>query len=100
MLNNVEIITTEYETTLKNLSSPSITSKRADCKRIVSGTITSLNLRIRKVREPFINAVKKVNGKSTIRIRRNLFIDTFSTFLIFVIKTKNKRKESEKKNIL
>ena len=85
MLNNVEIITTEYDTTLKNLSSPSITSKIADCKRMVNGMIISLNLRMRKKAELFINAVKKVKGKRTMRIKSNLFNDTFSTSLIFTI---------------
>jgi hypothetical protein len=85
---------------LKNFSSPSITSRREDCRRMDNGIITSLNLRIRREPEPFINAVKKVKGKSNTKIKMNLFNGTLSTDLYFAIKTRNKRMENEKKNIL
>ena len=99
MLNIVEMITTENETTLKNFSSPMTNIKRADCSRIISGIIISLNFRIRKYSEPLKKAVRKVKGKSNIRIEKNLFRDISNSDLTLFIKVMYKTKEIDKKNI-
>jgi hypothetical protein len=67
---------------------------------MVNGTIISFNLSIRRVSEPLTNAVKNVKGKMSIRIKRNLFSVTPESNLNFAIKTRNNRREIEKKNIL
>jgi len=65
-----------------------------------SGIIKSINLRSKRDSEPLKKAVKKVNGISMIRIERNLFSGTLSSFLYLDTKTRNRSKEIEKKNIL
>lgn len=64
------------------------------------GIITSLNLRIRSEAESFTNAVRNVNGKNMIRIKRNLFSGMALSILNLITKIRNKSREIEKKNIL
>ena len=60
----------------------------------------SLNLRIRSDAESLTNAVRNVNGKIIIRIKRNLFSGMALLFLNLITKTRNKSSETEKKNTL